>query len=144
MTSANVENVSDVKGKRRNKKVSTKTGGGAKAFLSKLSGAFLLPISVLAIAGLLLGVGATIEGNAGGNEGLRIFGSFIKQLGDPLFGALPLLFAAALAVSFTEEAGVAVFNSIIGYLIFSALQSVFIKTNTDANGNKFYELLFGG
>ena len=140
MTSANVKNVSDVKDKRRNKKVSTKTGGGAKAFLSKLSGAFLLPISVLAIAGLLLGVGATIEGNAGGNEGLRIFGSFIKQLGDPLFGALPLLFAAALAVSFTEEAGVAVFNSIIGYLIFSALQSVFIKTN--ASGDK--ELLFGG
>lgn len=35
--------------------------GGAKKFLSRLSGAFMLPISVMAIAGLFLGVGAAIE-----------------------------------------------------------------------------------
>lgn len=135
----------------KSKKISTRTGGGARAFLSKLSGAFLLPISVLAIAGLLLGVGATIAGNAGGNKGVEVLGNFIKQLGDPLFGALPLLFTAALAVSFTEEAGVAVFNAIIGYLIFSALQSVFIQDIAEVKddaGNvitpAYKSLLFGG
>lgn len=133
------------KGKKDPNNVSTKTGGGAKAFLSKLSGAFLLPISVLAIAGLFLGVGATIAGNASGSAG-KDFGEFIKQLGDPLFGALPLLFAAAIAVSFTEEAGVAVFNAIIGYVIFSGLQSVFINDvqqlsswKTDISGQLIYE-----
>lgn len=130
---------------KNHKKISTRTGGGARAFLSKLSGAFLLPISVLAIAGLLLGVGATIAGNAGNNEGVKILGNFIKQLGDPLFGALPLLFTAALAVSFTEEAGVAVFNAIIGYLIFSALQSVFIQEVAATETTSAYKkLLFGG
>lgn len=135
----------------KSKKISTRTGGGARAFLSKLSGAFLLPISVLAIAGLLLGVGATIAGNAGGNKWVEVLGNFIKQLGDPLFGALPLLFTAALAVSFTEEAGVAVFNAIIGYLIFSALQSVFIQEIAEVKddaGNviapAYKSLLFGG
>ncbi|MBD5422950.1 MAG: PTS transporter subunit EIIC [Mycoplasma sp.] len=144
MTSSNVNSVNNETSKKshkKHKKISTRTGGGAKAFLSKLSGAFLLPISVLAIAGLILGIGSTIAGNAGGNEALEVFGNFIKQLGDPLFGALPLLFAAALAVSFTEEAGVAVFNAIIGYLIFSALQSVFIKYDSNT---QTYSLLFGG
>ena len=130
---------------RKNKKVSTKTGGGMKAFLSKLSGAFLLPISVLAIAGLFLGVGATIASNSPSGSAGETFGNFIKQLGDPLFGALPLLFAAAIAVSFTEEAGVAVFNAIIGYLIFSALQSVFINPVYDSNKDIVgYKILFSG
>lgn len=113
--------------KTRKGRISTKTGGKGKAFLSKLSGAFLLPISILAIAGLFLGVGATIASNCPDGSAGQVFGNFIKQLGDPLFGALPLLFAAAIAISFTEEAGVAVFNSIVGYLLFSALQSVFIE-----------------
>lgn len=142
----------------KKKSVSTKTGGGAKEFLSKLSGAFPLPISVLAIAGLFLGVGATIAGNSGSNSAVKTFGEFIKQLGGPLFGALPLLFAAAIAVSFTEEAGIAVFNAIIGYVIFSGLQSVFIFDVTerismgiDSNGNLImedrligYNVMFGG
>lgn len=119
--------------------ISTKTGGGAKAFLSKLSGAFLLPISVIAIAGLFLGVGATIAGIDAKNEALSTFGNFIKNLGDPVFAALPLLFAAAVAISFTEEAGIAVFATIIGYMTFNALQSVFI---TPVQGG--YEILFGG
>lgn len=130
---------------RKNKKISTKIGGGMKSFLSKLSGAFLLPISVLAIAGLFLGVGATIASNSPSGSAGETFGNFIKQLGDPLFGALPLLFAAAIAVSFTEEAGVAVFNAIIGYLIFSALQSVFINPVYDSNKDIVgYKILFSG
>lgn len=112
---------------KKEKKVSTKTGGGFKAFMSKLSGAFLLPISVMAIAGLFLGVGATIAGQWQHFENVKTLGLFIKSLGEPIFAALPLLFAAALAVSFTEEAGVAVFGAIIGYMTFSMIQTVFIK-----------------
>lgn len=112
--------------KEKKVKVSTKTGGGVKAFMSKLSGAFLLPISVMAIAGLFLGVGATIAGQWKDFDNVRTLGEFIKSLGEPIFSALPLLFAAALAVSFTEEAGVAVFAAIVGYMTFSAIQTVFI------------------
>ena len=130
---------------KRGQSVSTKTGGGGvRAFMSKLSGAFLLPISVLSIAGLFLGVGATIAGNAPAGAG-RDFGDFVKQLGDPIFGVLPLLFAVAITISFTEEAGVAVFNAVIAYAVFSGIQSVFIKEIRNSDGALLgYNVLFGG
>ena len=130
---------------KRGQSVSTKTGGGGvRAFMSKLSGAFLLPISVLSIAGLFLGVGATIAGNAPAGAG-RDFGDFVKQLGDPIFGVLPLLFAVAITISFTEEAGVAVFNAVIAYAVFSGIQSVFIKEIRNSAGALLgYNVLFGG
>ena len=138
------------KGKTANKPPSTKTGGGARAFLSKLSGGFLLPISVLSIAGLFLGIGATIvtgakEGDVIVNQTLNDFGLFIQLLGNPIFDVLPLLFAIAIVISFTEEAGVAVFNAVLGYVIFTALQSVFIHPVNDANGKLIgYSVLFQG
>ncbi|MFL1059764.1 PTS transporter subunit EIIC, partial [Mycoplasmopsis synoviae] len=94
----------------------------ARKNLSKLSGAFMLSISVMAIAGLFLGVGATVAEKAAGVAAVQKIGELLKILGDPVFGALPLLFAAAFVITFTDEAGVAVFAAIIGYLDFSAVQ----------------------
>ena len=138
------------KGKTANKPPSTKTGGGARAFLSKLSGGFLLPISVLSIAGLFLGIGATIvtgakDGDVILNQTMNDFGLFIKNLGDPIFGVLPLLFAIAIVISFTEEAGVGVFNAVLGYVVFTALQTVFIHPVNDPDGKLAgYSVLFEG
>ncbi|WP_337904171.1 glucose PTS transporter subunit IIA [Mesomycoplasma ovipneumoniae] len=128
---------------------STNNSGAGKLrkILSKLSGAFMLPISVMSIAGLLLGIGAAIADNAKAPEllsepdtlyHLRQFGNFIKALGDPAFAALPALFAMAFVIAFTDEAGVAVFATLIGYLVFSAVQSVFITDFKipDPNDNK--------
>ncbi|MDW2930656.1 glucose PTS transporter subunit IIA [Mesomycoplasma ovipneumoniae] len=110
---------------------STNNSGAGKLrkILSKLSGAFMLPISVMSIAGLLLGVGAAIASNAS-SASLKQFGEFIQALGQPTFSALPVLFAIAFVIAFTDEAGVAVFATLIGYLVFSSVQSVFI---TDVN-----------
>lgn len=130
-----------------------------KLTLSKISGAFMLPIAVMAIAGLFLGVGAAIEsqnpivGNLGNAyiEGKQYtfaslqanrFGSFIRSLGEPTFAALPLLFAAGFVVAFTEEAGVAVFASIIGYLVFLAIQNTFIFPKFSGNDIVGYDVLF--
>lgn len=88
----------------------------------------MLPISVMAIAGLFLGVGATIASNANGSEAAEKFGNFLKNLGDPVFGAMPTLFAAALVVSFSDEAGIGVFAAIVGMLIFAGIQTVFIES----------------
>ncbi|UUD35186.1 glucose PTS transporter subunit IIA [Mycoplasmopsis caviae] len=117
--------------------------GNFRKILSKLSGAFMLPISVMSIAGLFLGVGATISSQLGSYEIARIIGEFIKLLGDPVFGAMPLLFAAAFVVAFTDEAGIGVFAAIIGYLIFSAIQAPFIKDVKDTSGNLIgYDILW--
>ncbi|WP_210725176.1 PTS transporter subunit EIIC [Mycoplasma todarodis] len=120
---------------KKEKKVKVNNGkGGMKKFLSKVSGAFMLPISVMAIAGLFLGVGAAIASHAGTNHGLEVFGQFIQKLGDPVFSAMPILFAAAIAVAFTEEAGVAVFAAIVGYMTFSMLQTPFITEVNHGSG----------
>ncbi|ADE19812.1 PTS transporter subunit IIABC [Mycoplasma crocodyli] len=112
--------------KESNKSKDNSGSSKVRKVLSKISGAFMLPISIMAIAGLFLGVGATISHQAVNNQGLKVFGEFIKMLGEPVFAALPLLFASAFVVAFTDEAGVGVFATIIAYLTFSALQSVFI------------------
>ncbi|MXR39562.1 PTS sugar transporter subunit IIABC [Mycoplasma sp. MF12] len=114
-------------------KKSTNNSGAGKMrrILSKISGAFMLPISVMSIAGLLLGVGAAIASNAPEDYlHLKRFGLFFQLLGEPVFAALPLLFATAFVIAFTDEAGVAVFSTIIGFLVFVAIQSVFISDVT--------------
>ncbi|VEU59257.1 PTS transporter subunit IIABC [Mesomycoplasma neurolyticum] len=117
-------------------KVNNKNRSGKwKLVFSKISGAFLLPISIMAIAGLLLGVGSTIASNTNSDAG-KIFGSFIQALGKPVFDALPLLFAAAFVVAFTNEAGVGVFAAIVGYFTFLAVQAPFF---TDVYQYKFYD-----
>ncbi|WP_337896922.1 glucose PTS transporter subunit IIA [Mesomycoplasma ovipneumoniae] len=107
---------------------STNNSGAGKLrkILSKLSGAFMLPISVMSIAGLLLGVGAAIANNAESLHNLKQFGQFIQALGDAVFAGLPVLFAIAFVIAFTDESGVAVFATLIGYLVFSSVQTVFI------------------
>ncbi len=120
-------NLLALKEKFKNKKTANvnNNNGKMKRFLSKVSGAFMLPISVMAIAGLFLGIGAAISSHST-THSAKVFGQFIQNLGDPIFGAMPILFAAAIVVSFTEEAGVGVFCAIIGYAVFCALQTPFI------------------
>lgn len=107
--------------KRKSGKDNSDKGAG-KRFLSKISGAFMLPISVMAIAGLFLGVGAAIDAHTSAH----IFGKFIKNLGDPIFGAMPALFMVAIVISFTDDIGTAVFAGLVGFLVFNAIQTPFI------------------
>ncbi|MDW2921849.1 glucose PTS transporter subunit IIA [Mesomycoplasma ovipneumoniae] len=123
----------------KTRKSANNSGAGKlRKILSKLSGAFMLPISVMSIAGLLLGVGAAIANNAN-SASLKQFGAFIQALGDAVFAGLPVLFAIAFVIAFTDESGVAVFATLIGYLVFSSVQTVFI-TDVD-NG---VSILFSG
>ncbi|WAM02308.1 hypothetical protein ONA02_00140 [Mycoplasmopsis felis] len=47
---------------KETKKMNNSSSGKLRKILSKISGAFMLPISVMSIAGLFLGVGTAIEG----------------------------------------------------------------------------------
>ncbi|MCR8612890.1 MAG: glucose PTS transporter subunit IIA [Mycoplasma sp.] len=108
---------------------------GGKEFLSKISGAFMLPISVMAIGGLFLGVGAAITANFSGAA--DTFGQFIQNLGQPIFDALALLFLIAIVISFTDNIGTAVFSGVVAYLVFNSIQTPFISVtpDQDKNGN---------
>lgn len=109
-------------------KRSSASSGKSKEFIAKLSKGLMLPIAMLPIAGLFLGIGASIAtaGINAGNEGLTIFGNFLKIPGDVIFGALPVLFAIAIAIAFTKDAGPAALAAFVGFLVFSGIQQALI------------------
>ena len=126
---------------------SEKSGAG-REFIAKLSRGLMLPIAILPIAGIFLGVGSAIVNNANGDAGLTLFGNFLKVPGDVIFGALPVLFAIAIAIAFTRDAGPAGLSALVGFLVFSGLQSAVISSGAtfkDANGAILgYNILFYG
>lgn len=110
--------------------------GAGREFIAKLSKGLMLPIAMLPIAGLFLGIGATIATQGANNhiEGLIIFGNFLKLPGDVIFGALPVLFAIAIAIAFTKDAGAAGLSALVGFLVFSGIQaSLIVPTNGGYN-----------
>ncbi|MGL4948501.1 MAG: PTS transporter subunit EIIC [Mycoplasma sp.] len=132
-------------------KTKKESKGNTKEFIAKLSKGLMLPIAMLPIAGLFLGVGAAIAtaGVNGNNEGLEIFGNFLKIPGDVIFGALPVLFAIAIAIAFTKDAGPAALSALVGFLAFAGIQAALIipveitHEGTDAAGElmKYKELI---
>lgn len=90
--------------------------------LSKLSKAFLLPIAFLPIAGIFLGVGATISSKVDPASAAWYFGNFLNKMGDIAFGNLPVLFCISVAMAYTKDAGVAALTSVVGFLVFNAIQ----------------------
>ncbi|UWD35447.1 PTS transporter subunit EIIC [Mycoplasma cottewii] len=94
--------------------------------LSKLSKAFLLPIALLPIAGVFLGVGATITANVDKASGFWYVGNVMKTMGDVCFGNLPVFFCISVALAYTKDSGIAALTAIVGFLVFNGIQSALI------------------
>ncbi|ADK87057.1 glucose-specific PTS IICBA transporter [Mycoplasmoides pneumoniae] len=100
--------------------------GSFRQWVGKLSNGLMIPIAVLPIAGIFLGVGDAIAGNAGDLTGLRYFGLFIKNGGDVVFANLPILFAIAIAITFSQDAGVAGFSAFVFWAAMNGFMSSLI------------------
>lgn len=83
--------------------------------LQKLGKAVMLPVSVLPVAGILLGVGSS-EFSWIGPE---ISGLMAKS-GGAIFGNLPLLFAIGVAIGLAGGDGVAALAATVGYVVMLA------------------------
>ncbi|GHU27024.1 hypothetical protein FACS1894152_2910 [Bacilli bacterium] len=90
-----------------------KNKGAMKEIMAKLSRGLMLPIAMLPIAGLFLGIGSAITNNVHSN-GMTILGNVIQMPGDIVFGCLPVLFAIAIAISFTKDSGTAALSAFVG------------------------------
>lgn len=123
-----------------------KGSGNSREFIGKLSRGLMLPISLLPVAGLFLGIGAAIVNGSNGNEGLELFGKFLQLPGDAIFGALPVLFAIAIAITFTRDAGTAGLSALVAFLAFGGIQQALIVPVPEGGiiGGKTigYDLLF--
>jgi PTS system glucose-specific IIC component len=91
--------------------------------LQKLGRALMIPVAVLPAAGILLGIGGGLL--AGVERGtFPITSPFIlnllevmKDSGDAVFGAMPLLFAIGVVIAFTNNDGVAALAATVGYVV---------------------------
>src|SRR5690606_5696947 len=88
---------------------------GAFALLQKIGRSLMLPVSVLPVAGILLGVGNAMAKSD--IESVALIGSFMEQGGGAIFGAMPILFAIGVALGLTKNEGAAALAASVGYVV---------------------------
>jgi len=91
--------------------------------LQKIGKALMLPVSVLPVAGILLGVGASIAREAE-TPWLVEIGRIMSASGDAIFMILPLIFAIGVVLGFTRNDGVAAMAATVGYFVMIAALGV--------------------
>jgi glucose PTS system EIICB or EIICBA component len=103
----------------------------AFALLQQMGKSLMLPVSVLPIAGLLLGLGSArlieLENLKTGVITSAAFwwlpqwlATIMKQSGDSIFANLPLIFAVSVAIGYTGNDGVAALAATVGFAVFIA------------------------
>ena len=101
----------------------------AFATLQKIGKSLMLPVSVLPVAGILLGVGS-----AKLSWLPEIVSTVMAQSGGAIFSNLPLIFAIGVALGLANNDGVAALAAVVGYAVLQAALGVFatvlgIETN---------------
>jgi glucose PTS system EIICB or EIICBA component len=94
----------------------------AFSLLQKIGKCMMLPVSVLPIAGILLGVGSANFSWLPESVSL-----IMAKSGDAIFANLPLLFAIGVAIGLTENDGVAALAGTTGYVVFLAALGICAK-----------------
>jgi PTS system glucose-specific IIC component len=94
-------------------------GSSAFAVLQKIGRSLMLPVSVLPIAGILLGVGS-----AHFSWLPRVVSDVMAQSGGAIFGNLALIFAIGVALGLTANDGVATLAAVVGYVVLLATMGV--------------------
>jgi PTS system glucose-specific IIC component len=92
----------------------------AFGLLQKIGKSLMLPVSVLPVAGILLGVGS-----AHFNWLPDIVSQAMAQSGDAIFGNLALIFAIGVALGLTKNDGVAALAAVVGFAVLLAAMGVF-------------------
>ena len=95
----------------------------AFSLLQKIGKCMMLPVSVLPIAGILLGVGSANFSWLPESVSL-----VMAKSGDAIFGNLPLLFAIGVAIGLTENDGVSALAGTVGYVVFLAAFGILLPT----------------
>lgn len=108
-------------------------------FLQRIGKAIMLPIAALPIAGILLGIGGALLGIAGLENVPAVYEPLInfvnipfvtamltimKNIGDIIFGNLPILFAVGVAVGLAKnDKGTAALASVFGFIVMNQVIS---------------------
>jgi PTS system glucose-specific IIC component len=91
----------------------------AFGWLQKIGKSLMLPVSVLPVAGILLGVGS-----AKFTWLPSVVSNVMAQAGGAVFGNLPLIFAIGVALGLTGNDGVAALAAVVGFAVMVATMGV--------------------
>jgi glucose PTS system EIICB or EIICBA component len=91
----------------------------AFAWLQKIGKSLMLPVSVLPVAGILLGVGS-----AKFTWLPPVVSNVMAQAGGAVFGNLPLIFAIGVALGLTGNDGVGALAAVVGFAVMVATMGV--------------------
>ena len=94
-------------------------GRTAFGWLQKIGKSLMLPVSVLPVAGILLGVGS-----AKFTWLPETVSNVMAQAGGAVFGNLPLIFAIGVALGLTGNDGVAALAAVVGFAVMVATMGV--------------------
>src|SRR5262245_5798451 len=94
----------------------------AFSVLQKIGKCMMLPVSVLPVAGILLGVGS-----ANFTWLPETLSQVMAASGSAIFGNLPLLFAIGVAIGLADNDGVSALAGTVGYVVFLATMGVCAK-----------------
>ena len=117
-------------------------------FFQSLGKTFMLPVSLLAACGLLLGVGSAFSSDVTANilpflkiPFIRIIFEFMSALGLLAFSNLPLMFAIAIPLGLVkEDKGVAAFSGFVGFTVSLLSVNFMLKaTNSLASSENLKE-----
>ncbi|MDD4370805.1 MAG: glucose PTS transporter subunit IIA [Anaerostipes sp.] len=116
-----------------------KKKGSVFAVIQQVGKSFFLPVSVLPIAGILLGLGASftnadtiaayhLTGIMGEGTLLNGLLTIMSQVGNTIFGNLPLIFALAVALGMAKnEKAVAVLSAGISFFVMNSTINAMLK-----------------
>jgi glucose PTS system EIICB or EIICBA component len=104
-------------------------GSDTFGFLQKIGKSLMLPVSILPVAGILLGVGgAVLSGTAERGielaEPVRILLEIMQASGQPIFDNMALIFAIGVALGMAKNDGVAALSAVVGFLVMNATMGV--------------------
>lgn len=119
-------------------------------YLQRIGKAIMLPIAALPIAGILLGVGGALLGISGLSNPPAVYEPLIsfvnipavtailtvmKNIGDIVFGNLPILFAVGVAVGLAKkDKGTAALASVFGFIVMNQVISTLLALGTTQLG----------
>jgi len=94
--------------------------------LQKVGKSLMLPVSVLPIAGILLGIGS-----ANFNIIPHVVSNIMSEAGSSIFSNMPLIFAIGIALGFTKNDGVSALAAVVSYGIMTKTLSSAIPIFSD-------------
>jgi glucose PTS system EIICB or EIICBA component len=107
-------------------------GSNAFGFLQKIGKSLMLPVSILPVAGILLGVGGALlsgfaERDVDVVAPLRILLEIMQASGEPIFANMALIFAIGVALGMAKNDGVAALSAVVGFLVMNATMGVMAR-----------------